>query len=341
MPFIDGSALESHAEVVTLDHQRCNSKRDKKEPEHVTRVTDLIRHIRDEDLYNLIRRYIRIERPLPTEHPLIDPPKKVCTNPRKGFWEHTADLNGLAVIAAFQWKFTEKVTVFSSTENMPKNDRYRAVWFAKQAAIHEAKDSGYESRWLQLREQQWKRFDWLVGYLDRAVHRIAEEVVREEEISMEDLHLEHKLDSVITVTNPNQDKPEFISISGRADIVFDPQDGNRATIWEIKLVQSLKLQHVAQIVQYGLLWADSHPDAPFPRLLLFNVRDGERWEISTTKEEAREFVVGLLLAKRATVKLTDDEFRRQWEKTSAEAQSTANRIPPKTNNCSAHDSSNT
>ena len=114
--------------------------------------------------------------------------------------------------------------------------------------------------------------------------------------------------------------------------MFDPGDGIQATIWDFKLVSSLKHEHAAQIAQYGLLWADSHPNAPFPRLLLFSVQNGERWENFTTKEEALGFVVGLASAKPTTTKLSDDEFRQECEKTSDEAQAIIVRIavPTKT-----------
>ena len=311
--------LESHANFVILpDNLPVSEKEPIRMTKHTIPVTDLTRHMRDEDLHSLVRRYLRIKKPLlaAAAHQLINPPVKVMTNPQKGFWEHVSDLSGVAITAAFE---------LTGGESILENKHERAVWFAKQAARHEEKFSGYRFRWLQLKKQKRNRFGWLVDFLDRAVERIAGEVTQEGKVAMEDLQHEHLLGFTISI--PNQDKPETIKIIGRADVIFDPKDGSRATIWEIKLVQWLKLEHVAQIVQYGLLWANKHSDAPFPRLLLFNVLDGERWEIFTTKEEALEFVMGVFRAKRTRTKLTDDEFRRQYEKTSDEAQSIVARIP--------------
>ena len=317
MPFIDIPMLESHAKFVPLHDSEPASVR---EPEHTVRVTDLTRHIRVEDLHSLVRQYMRIEKTTiaATADQLIRPPTKVMTHPLKGFWEHVSDLNGIAITTAFK---------HTTVEDILKNPDERAVWFAEQAARHEAEDSGYNFRWLQLRQQRKNRFGWLIGFLDRAVVRLAGEVTQEGKIAKKDLQHEQELRSWVTIPVPNRDKPEPIEIVGRADIVFDPKDGSRATIWEIKFVQSFKLEYVAQIVQYGLLWADEHPDAPFPRLLLFNVLDGERWEISTTKKQALGFVMGMFRAKRARTKLTDDEFRRQYEETSDEAQAIVDRIP--------------
>ena len=317
--------LESHTNFVPLHDQRAAAKKEdeqsiaSEEEERIIQVTDLTRHMRDEDLHSLVHRYLRIEKPaLATTRELISPPRKVNTNPEKGFWEHVSDLNTVAITAAFN---------LTTVEDVLKNKRDSAVWFAKAATRDDAKNSGYHFRFLQLSEQQWNRFGWLIGFLDRGVVRIAGEVTQEGKIAMKDLQREQELVSSFTVSIPGREKPALIVIRGRADIIFNPKDGTRATIWEIKLVQSLKLDHVAQTVQYGLLWAIEHPDAPFPRLLLFNVLDGERWEISTTKEEAQEFVEGVIRAKRTRTKLTDDEFRSQCENTSDEAQAIVDMMP--------------
>jgi hypothetical protein len=274
--------------------------------------------MRGEDLYRLVHGYMRIEKPtLATARQLISPPDIVNTDPINGFWEHVSDLSGVAITTAFE---------LTTVEDVLKNERVLAVQFAEKVARDHAKSSGYYFRWLQLRTQQQNWFGWLVGHLGRAVKRIAGEVTQEGKIAMKDLQPECELASSIAVPLRNRDKPEPMLVKGRADVVFDPRDGSRATIWEIKLVRSLKLEHVAQIVQYGLLWANKHPDTPFPCLILFNVLDGERWEISTTKEEALEFVVGVFHAKRTNIQLTDDEFRQQCEKTSDEAQAIVDRM---------------
>jgi len=329
MPFIDVPALESHAKFESLHNQQPASKEGS---DNTTRVTHLTRHLQDEDLLGLIDRYTRTKKfPLPENRLLVNPFNNACTNPRKRFWEPVADLSGVAITAALEWKFTAKLTVFGSVsgsvsrsvDDIPEDER--AVWFAEQAARYEAEESGYKSRWMQMRKQQRGRFSWLVNHLDRGVDRLAGEVIQEGKIETKDLQFEYRLISSITTPVTSGDKP--ITLVGRADIVFDPKDGERATIWEIKLVKSLQRTHVAQLVQYGWLWANSHPNAPFPRLLLFNLRDGERWEIFTTKSEAQEFVVGLFRAKRMPTKLTDEEFRRQCEKTSDEARAIIDRLP--------------
>ena len=319
--------METHAELVPIHPQLTAPEASRKVPNRSVDVTDLLRHIRVEDLLGLVNQYTRIKKsPLPTTHTLISPSTKVRTStPKKDLWEYVGDLSGIAVTAAFEWKSTGRVTIYSSIDDIPENEYERAVWFAKKAA----EDSPwYRSRWIQMKKaSRYGPFRWLVGHLSPAVDRIAKEMAHEGETAVNDVQFEHQFGSSISMPNTEQDKPEPVLIKGRADVAFDPGNGRPASIWEMKLVQTLKLESVAQIVAYGWLWQDSHPDAPFPRLVLFNVLDGERWEISTTKEEAREVVVGLLRAKRPATKLTDDEFREQCEQTLEKARDIVDRIP--------------
>ena len=56
------------------------------------------------------------------------------------------------------------------------------------------------------RAWRYKPFAWLVGYLDRAVDRIAGEVTQEGEIEMKDLQPERPLISLRTILKPNREK---------------------------------------------------------------------------------------------------------------------------------------
>jgi hypothetical protein len=323
MPFVNTSVIRSNPGPVPLDNNLpVLPKRDPSRMEQIgffspsrVQVTGLVKHMRD----NVIREFIDkhntiVERPLPERPLLIKPRDKVRTNAQRGFWEHVSDLSGLAVTAAFEWRFCKRITAFVDCKNIPTDKHLQEIWFAKSATQYEAQNSGYQSRLLQMGKLQWNRFGWLVGHLDRAVDRIADEVMEEGGIMAQNLQFE--LDLAHEIPIPGRPKQEQTVISGRSDIVFDPGDGRQATIWEIKLVQSLEPPHVAQLIQYGLLWAAKYADAPFPRLLLFNVRDGARWEIVTTREKARSFVEDLLRAKYTVTKPVDDEeFLRLCGKT--------------------------
>lgn len=86
--------------------------------------------------------------------------------------------------------------------------------------------------------------------MGHVVDRIAREIAHEGGTVLKDFQLERGLYSPITIPPLEQDKLEPIrGIRGRADVDFDPGNGKPAIIWEIKLVQSLKLGHVVQTVQ--------------------------------------------------------------------------------------------
>jgi hypothetical protein len=50
-------------------------------------------------------------------------------------------------------------------------------------------------------------------------------------------------------------------------------------LWEIKFVAHLSLEHVVQASTYAYLWAVKHKTEVLPRILLFNIRSGEKLEI--------------------------------------------------------------
>jgi hypothetical protein len=61
----------------------------------------------------------------------------------------------------------------------------------------------------------------------------------------------------------------------------------------------------------GFLWATLNRSL-FPRLVLFNVRDGTRWDIHTTLPKSRALIEGVLRAKyTAKEPVSDEEFLRR------------------------------
>jgi hypothetical protein len=96
--------------------------------------------------------------------------------------------------------------------------------------------------------------------------------------------------------------PQETKIRGRADIIdWNDSSNESPTIWEIKFVSSLRLEHVAQIAIYGYLWfmeqTTRKKSAKFPGLVLFNVRNGEKWKIDTTSNDMKGFIEEMLRIK--------------------------------------------
>ncbi|KAK3947775.1 P-loop containing nucleoside triphosphate hydrolase protein [Pseudoneurospora amorphoporcata] len=97
---------------------------------------------------------------------------------------------------------------------------------------------------------------------------------------------------------------------GRADIVAaSPNpDGNNVggveSVWEIKFVSQLSNQHVIQACIYAYL-------LELPRIILYNVRNGEKWKITPREgqEGLRSMIERVLKLKHTTKgKMSDEEF---------------------------------
>lgn len=184
-------------------------------------------------------------------------------------------------------------------------------------------------------------FAWLGPYLEVARKRLSAQFP-----TSAMLEFEVKLEEEdFLVANPLGGDDQETFIRGRADIVryekaLDMQssaskrrkrkpvveenmDLDHVSIWEIKFVAQLSLQHAIQSCIYAYLWSKKHARKTPPRIILFNVRDGEKWEIVPLDGVAslRRLVEETLVAKYSTTgKLTTDEFLRKCAKTKVEVE---------------------
>jgi hypothetical protein len=271
-------------------------------------VTEISRHVQGESLEQLIKKHLRIKEltsPLP-ESMHINVVDKVLTNERKDHYEAVSDLSGLAVTAAFEWDISGRCTTFGygtkTKPPIPSEALLRSRWFAERATKYEAMQSNYKSRLVQMKGHA---FDWLDGHLDATTSRLAEQFADPSR-----LKFEAPMSVCFKVEEEGQSIEPFHStnIVGRADIVERGREKDEPpTIWEIKFASSLSLEHAVQLVIYGYLWATTEAakrlsgkarrKSHFPRLILFNIRDGAKWEISTTHADAMALTEGLLRAK--------------------------------------------
>jgi hypothetical protein len=141
-----------------------------------------------------------------------------------------------------------------------------------------------------------------------------------------------------SVANPLGGDNQTTFLRGRADIIhYEPSSSTLSTtpkvkgqmdldhvsIWEIKFVAKLSLQHAIQACIYAYLWTHKHKRPTPPRIVLFNVRDGEKWDILPNNgvESLRRVVEETMVAKySANHTLTTDEFLRKCAKTRAEVE---------------------
>lgn len=247
------------------------------------RVSDMARHVPEEDIEDIIRAEIQkteVAPPLPPSQ-CIDAPDITLTDPARMHYEAVSDINGLAVVAAFEHSQTGNLSTFkcSATKalSVPSDEIEQAVWYCREACYYEAQVSGYESRSIQM---QGHAFDWLGPHLRAAKERLAKQLEGAKKLEFEERVREKKF----RVKENSRDRHQEIRLEGRADIVHHHDGGDDSkgdvTIWEVKFVSKLTLQHAVQACTYAYLWATKHGSTTLPRTVVFNVRDGEKWEIT-------------------------------------------------------------
>jgi superfamily I DNA/RNA helicase len=306
-------------------------------------VSDMARHVSDEILEAILNTHIHINRlasPLPSsEH--IKAPDKTLTDHVKSHYEAVSDINGLAVVAAFEHAELGTLKTLGctplKTPDIPSEIFDQPAWLCRKACEYDARTSGYKSRSIQMKDSA---FDWLGPYFsvarDRLRNRLAGAKNLDFEVKLKEENFQVKN---IESHNINDDVSDLqqTDLVGRADIIQSPNKIHRAmtrskrientTLWEIKFVGKLSLEHVVQVCGYAYLWAKKYKSEVLPRVRLFNVQDGEEWEIVAKEGPVglRNLIEDVLTAKYTsagepsteaflkTCKKTREEVERLWE----------------------------
>jgi hypothetical protein len=349
MPFVDAQAIARYGKLLDISKEPAEQQQPSgRPPLHGLRLPEKIalseasRYIREEDLLALVNQYLRItKRDAP--HSEIAVPDEICTNRRHGFHEAVSDLNGLVVAAAFEWQTARTLRTLghsdSATPPVPETFYERVVWLTRQAAKYEAKLSGYYSRLVQMGRHP---YDWLIQGLPKAMDRLQNELkANGASVPGTELRFEILMNHPMELPGCEGVEARSTVLNGQPKIVHLTESGDQklSTIYEIKFVSVLGLQHAFQAASYGalhsvivvlclrlttrlaFLWVmlNGGIDTPFPRIVLFNVRDGTRWDIETTLAEARQLIAGVLRSKYTSkVPISHVEFLQQCERTRAE-----------------------
>jgi hypothetical protein len=349
MPFVDVAELHKTTDFVDIG---CNGKQLEVAPpgrpvQLGLRVpkkvfaSDLARHVSDIIIDNICTKHVEIKSissPLPkAEH--IDAQDVVCTDDTRQHYEAVSDLNGLAVVAACEHALLGTLTTLgiSKAPLLPHDTYKQADWLCRKACAYATRMSKYEARSIQMKGH---RFDWLGKHLDTARNRLKEQFPK---TTMLEFEVEFE-ETDFCVADPSGGDAQKTSLCGRADIVQyeDPlstfagdskgQKGEldkgktvskEVSIWEVKFVAELSYQHVIQACVYAYLRSNKHKEHTPPRIILFNVRDGEKWEIVPRNGMAslRDVVEETLVAKYSSKDtLTTDEFLEKCAKTRAEVE---------------------
>ncbi|KIM25255.1 hypothetical protein M408DRAFT_74676 [Serendipita vermifera MAFF 305830] len=297
MPFVDWSKLMSTCRYMNLtDKELIPQVRPPrlahyelslpKKPLSTTLVT---RHLLEEELEQLIKKYVKINKVAAPSFK-IKMPNAVATG--FGLYESVSDINGTAVTAALEQQLRGRCSMASAEEQASLTlatsiGQFPSTLLTKIAMNHCSHP--YTSRRSQMNDSS---YNWLEKHLKKAVARLSQQFKRSALLDFEvDVSYQDTGEGVACAS-------ELVKISqlqGRVDMVEYAAAGrDPPTIWEIKAVSDLSFEHVAQIVIYGMLWYirnknSSESVSKFPHLVLFNVRNGAKWIISTTFDEAKAF----------------------------------------------------
>ncbi|KAH7088035.1 P-loop containing nucleoside triphosphate hydrolase protein [Paraphoma chrysanthemicola] len=351
MPFVDIKSLHETADLVPINADESSPVPGPSDrslqlglllPTNAF-ASDVSRHILDEELESICTKHLHIhllQTPLPRSlH--IDAPSTVITDNAKKHHEAVSDLNGLAVVAAYEHALLGTLSSLGTTKKVlsqfPSNTEAQAIWLCRKACSYEAKVSGYKSRYLQMRGH---RFAWLGAYLNAARERLEAQFPESAKLDFE-VNVEERN---FRVANPFGGEDQTIHLRGRADIVHyetasrtspakrtrkkktrgtADESPDHVSIWEIKFVAKLSLQHAIQACVYAYLWTSKHKRPKPPRIILFNVRDGEKWDIVPRNGVAslRSVVEETLVAKYSkNDAMTTDEFLKKCANTKTEVE---------------------
>jgi hypothetical protein len=331
----DGQMLESGPSVRLLQSGLLLPKK--------VSASELPRHVPDEKMNDICTKYLQINQTLPSlsDASHINPPAIVLTDYARKHYEAVSDLSGIAVVAAYEYALLGTLTTLQRSKTslleFQSNTKAQAIWFCREACKYEARMSGYRSRMVQMKRHH---FDWLVSHLDKARVRLEKlfpkTAVLEFEVELKD--------KKFSVANPYGGENQTIYVDGRADIVryegglstsvlksgrktekpaVGKIDSDDVSIWEIKFVAKLSHQHAIQACIYAYLWSNEHKREVPPQIILFNVRNGEKWVIVPRNGVAslRGVVEETLVAKFSTKDtLTTEEFLNNCAKTKAEVE---------------------
>ena len=270
-------------------------------------VTQLVRFLPEESMQQILELCNVVTRKAPSTSIMI--PSIISTTGVQK--ENVSDLNGIAIPTIFEHRKTNFMSIQNDLETYyvpslresgnPTAEQKKWIQCIQSepkspadylllANIHTAFDSGYNHKIAQIQDYNWlteTQVEKLLAVLESNVHGDPERMKFEEVLRMERYEFNNK----------------SVDIQGRADVIDD------LTLWELKCVDTLKPEHIAQLALYAYIWqVTEYKTQGRRRFCLLNIRTGEVLEI--TGIENLKMVVDIVLdnAFRVTPTLTDEEF---------------------------------
>ncbi|KAF5661536.1 P-loop containing protein [Fusarium heterosporum] len=239
---------------------------------------DIAQYIQGDALDKLVERHVHVRR-LPSQDSyrgIINIQHVVVSDTKKKFYESVSDINGLVIAAALELEIAGTLKSLGLAQDevdkqSPNNLDQLIPWLSRLACKYEADRSGYLPRVIQMENH---KFDWIKPEdFDLARRRLGQELAH----SAKNLNFEAEMEELFFVEG------QRTKLMGRADIITtSPPDSNggesEETIWEIKFVSRISNEHIVQACAYAYL--SGSKSGKLPRIILYNVRDGDKREIT-------------------------------------------------------------
>jgi hypothetical protein len=248
-----------------------------------------------------------------------------------GFFEEVSDLNGLAIPAMYYDYLTAKwesgatnvlyETVLLLLDEMGDNDHKYLRDIASKLPATFVTPGDYlflsnvyiafnEKLYFKLRQIAPTDYNWISdATMEKCKNRLNRQVgveceeskpLVEKVIIHQSQEMEHeKIDAVLAEYFDESVKFRF---TARTDII------TAKTVWEIKCVREVTMDHKLQVVVYAWIYRILNPESP-RQFRVFNVSNNEVLELRASFEQLNFIVVSLLQGKyRENVAKTDEEF---------------------------------
>ena len=314
MPFVSVEALYETANVEILAAEKRELRETVKNTAHKA-VWDIVRHMRDDVLYDIAACHLRIQE-LPESTTEIKLPRIVPSNRRKKYYEAVSDLNGLVAVATSELELAGTLKTLGQNNNPisdmpPINTQEYVKELYQRACVHNARVSGYRPRSIQLKNNTFE--DIKPGDLEIVRKRVTKQLTQLRDRGTA-LKFEFEApEKVITIDG------ETTVLNGKVDVVgvssdLDQNGGEDVQfLVKIKFVSKLSFQHAMQAATYAYMLTGE--SGKVPRTILFNVRDGTKWVITPRKGgESLRCMIEDILRKRGISEKNDSQFMGMCEK---------------------------
>jgi hypothetical protein len=269
-----------------------------------TTVTDLIKYLQEDNI-NILTLLVNKMFKNEVENDIaLNIPSKIKI--KEDTYEEVSDINGIVIpaIHEYQQRGTCRIleNVHSEYNNLVDSKEHQFLQKAykqiKEDLVY-SKDFVYLGlMYVSLTEKIYHKINQITKY-DWLKSREVEECL---EILQKYLPKKTKYERDIIFESENFPQYGTVIINGRLDAY------NQDTVWEIKCVDSLQLEHYLQLVVYAWLWRQAFLDEKGSRQFkILNIRTGQVDKLDTTSIYIDEIIKILVENKFGTLSKIDDE----------------------------------